>query len=534
MRRLSLFLLTLAATLLAVRPASAALAEIGSISDPQGLNGGSYQTAVFSSSSGYVLFGSTESNFVEPLVTIFTTTPTFAALGTSSNNLFSHHYTASAIDPAMNFAYFASWDRFGFDESALVQIDTLTGVIRSSAPIPGSTSEFTTGVIDTTNHIAYFGTNSSPAFVVKIQLPDGGVNTLMTVVSSISLPSGLSALRASAIDTTNGFAYFAGGTGVAKIRLSDFSVSDSITLSGISAIRSGVMDLNQGSLFLGSYDSPGRIVEVDVSPSLQQRTTLTLSSGEDYLTSAVIDESSHYAFFGTDTSPGKVIAIRTSVLVKSGTTLTLSSGLDRLRSAAIDTTHQYAYFGTFVVPASAVKVDLLAGAPEIQTQPVDAFPHPGQSATFSIAARGRNLSYQWQRNGVDIAGETSTTLVVTNVTFLDDAAGFRCIVTGSNGTTTSESGILTVVPVVRAYPNPWRVDRHTGLPITFDGMAANSTIKIFNLAAHWVKTLPPANGTTTWDLTNDRGERVASGYYFYVVTARDDRQTVKGKIAIIK
>lgn len=86
--------------------------------------------------------------------------------------------------------------------------------------------------------------------------------------------------------------------------------------------------------------------------------------------------------------------------------------------------------------------------------------------------------------------------------------------------------------MVRVFPNPWRADRHTGVNLTFDGLLPNSTVKIFNLAAHWVKTLPV--GTFTWDLTNDTGQTVASGYYFYLVTTGNDKQTSHGKIAIIR
>jgi len=41
-------------------------------------------------------------------------------------------------------------------------------------------------------------------------------------------------------------------------------------------------------------------------------------------------------------------------------------------------------------------------------------------------------------------------------------------------------------------------------------------------------------GAATWDLTNDASEKVASGYYFYLVTTPDARQTVKGKIGVIQ
>jgi hypothetical protein len=83
------------------------------------------------------------------------------------------------------------------------------------------------------------------------------------------------------------------------------------------------------------------------------------------------------------------------------------------------------------------------------------------------------------------------------------------------------------------YPDPWRSDQHAGHPITFDEMAAGSTVKIFTVSGHLVKTLSASPGVVTWDLTNDSGDQVASGIYLYVVTAPGSPK-INGKLAIIK
>lgn len=86
---------------------------------------------------------------------------------------------------------------------------------------------------------------------------------------------------------------------------------------------------------------------------------------------------------------------------------------------------------------------------------------------------------------------------------------------------------------VRVFPNPWKSNQHSNAPVTFDGLPANSTVKIFTLSGHWVKSLEATSGKVTWDCTNDGGEKVASGVYLYVVTDMlgDD---ISGKIAIVK
>jgi len=84
---------------------------------------------------------------------------------------------------------------------------------------------------------------------------------------------------------------------------------------------------------------------------------------------------------------------------------------------------------------------------------------------------------------------------------------------------------------VKAYPNPWRADRHANTPVTFDNLPSGGQVKIFTVSGHQVKTLPPGAGT--WDLTNEGGDKVASGVYIFLVTdGRGGKAT--GKVAIIR
>ena len=40
---------------------------------------------------------------------------------------------------------------------------------------------------------------------------------------------------------------------------------------------------------------------------------------------------------------------------------------------------------------------------------------PGDSVTFSVAATGTGLSYQWRKNSANIAGATNSAYSITNV-----------------------------------------------------------------------------------------------------------------------
>jgi hypothetical protein len=70
----------------------------------------------------------------------------------------------------------------------------------------------------------------------------------------------------------------------------------------------------------------------------------------------------------------------------------------------------------------------------------------GQTATFRVVAEGSSpLSYQWQKNGVNITGATGATYTTPATTLADSGATYRCVVKNSVGTATSSAATLTVV-----------------------------------------------------------------------------------------
>lgn len=83
--------------------------------------------------------------------------------------------------------------------------------------------------------------------------------------------------------------------------------------------------------------------------------------------------------------------------------------------------------------------------PAVTSHPQDATVVEGETATFSVAATGTApLAYQWQRDGVDIAGATSSTYTTPPTSIGDDGATFRCVVSNSAGSDTSNAATLTV------------------------------------------------------------------------------------------
>ena len=87
------------------------------------------------------------------------------------------------------------------------------------------------------------------------------------------------------------------------------------------------------------------------------------------------------------------------------------------------------------------------GAPSIATQPTNQTVTAGQTATFSAAATGTApLSYQWQKNGADIAGATSATYTTPVTTVADSGEQFRLTVSNVLGSVPSSIATLTVNP----------------------------------------------------------------------------------------
>ena len=68
---------------------------------------------------------------------------------------------------------------------------------------------------------------------------------------------------------------------------------------------------------------------------------------------------------------------------------------------------------------------------------------------FSVSASGDSLAYQWQKDGTDIidnadySGTSTDTLTVLSVVVANGGL-YRCVVTGSGGSVTSNPAQLTV------------------------------------------------------------------------------------------
>ena len=83
-------------------------------------------------------------------------------------------------------------------------------------------------------------------------------------------------------------------------------------------------------------------------------------------------------------------------------------------------------------------------APQITGQPVSVSVPQGDTATFSVAATGGNLTYQWRHGTTNLPGATDNPLVLTNVSY-DQAGSYSVLVSNSVDIAVSDKAVLTVV-----------------------------------------------------------------------------------------
>ena len=84
--------------------------------------------------------------------------------------------------------------------------------------------------------------------------------------------------------------------------------------------------------------------------------------------------------------------------------------------------------------------------PEITIQPSDQKVPEGETATFSIAATGPSLRFQWLKDYSEISGAESNVYITPPTTVADDSTKFICIVSNTSGSKISNFVLLTVIP----------------------------------------------------------------------------------------
>lgn len=137
--------------------------------------------------------------------------------------------------------------------------------------------------------------------------------------------------------------------------------------------------------------------------------------------------------------------------------------------------------------ATSVNVSLTVNpapqAPEITTQPQSITVTEGEPAGFGVVATGSNLTYQWKKNGSDIAGATMNAYIISSAMESDEGAYSVRVTDSVSGLyTDSNPAVLTVDPIVCDAPAA------ATLVSPADGQELSSTSVNFD----WNPVTPPA------------------------------------------
>ncbi len=247
---------------------------------------------------------------------------------------------SAVIDSVHGFAY------FGTDTSPGVIVKVNLSTFTEVATLQPGANCLTSAVIDVPGGFAYFGSFCN-GVVVKIRLSDFSVNGTLMVSSQIVH---------GVIDTLHGFAYFNDFANVIfRIRLSDFTNAGFLELPATATpLYTSVIDPSGGFAYFASCcgAKPYNLYKVRLSDfTVVDRVPLN-----DPVVSAAIDTSNGFAYFGIGTSPGQVVKVRLSDLKRVGS-LQLNPGEDFPDTAVINTASGFAYFGTETTPGIIIKVN---------------------------------------------------------------------------------------------------------------------------------------------------------------------------------
>jgi glucose/arabinose dehydrogenase len=123
---------------------------------------------------------------------------------------------------------------------------------------------------------------------------------------------------------------------------------------------------------------------------------------------------------------------------------TVSEFATGVRAAVELRVHDGTLYYLSIDEGAVYRIDYGVAMPAITAQPAAAVVSPGEPATFVVGASGPALRYQWQRDGVNVAGATAPTYTVASPQLADTGSRYRVIVANSAGNVVSNEATLTV------------------------------------------------------------------------------------------
>jgi alpha-tubulin suppressor-like RCC1 family protein len=139
-------------------------------------------------------------------------------------------------------------------------------------------------------------------------------------------------------------------------------------------------------------------------------------------------------------------------------------------------------------------VTVLPLAPSLAEQPLSLTVVAGQPASFVVRALGSMpLSYQWQRDGVDIPGAQGASYTVPAAAAADSGTHYRALVRNAAGVVASESATLTLAASAAA-PLPAPLDKRVMVATGQQVVISTQVAGALPFSSQWLRNGQPIAG----------------------------------------
>ena len=222
---------------------------------------------------------------------------------------------------------------------------------------------------------------------------------------------------------------------VAARRSSQVQVGASSGADGDSVtVATGVTDLTLPACLVIAQKPPVIVV---------QPTSLTLAPGSMTTLSVIANNAAQYKWYHNGTlveTDSRYLTLYGNASAGGSYYVIVSNAHGSVTSATVTVT---------VAPAVI--------APFITAQPQEVSVLTGATPSFAVQAQGDSLTYQWLRNGVEIASAQGPKLMLGPVSALDDGALFSVRIKNGAGTLVSSNAVLhvtaeAVAPAISVQP----------------------------------------------------------------------------------
>ena len=135
----------------------------------------------------------------------------------------------------------------------------------------------------------------------------------------------------------------------------------------------------------------------------------------------------------------------------------------------------------------------------------------GNNLIFNIASGGTGQTFQWQKNGINLAGATNATLAIANAA-ADDSGNYSVVISGASGSITSSLTPVTVLVSPKILSGPQSQSVLAGADVNFSVVASGSDLNV-----QWLFNGQNLAGATNASLSLPAVQAAQAGQYSVVV-----------------